>query len=172
MKISEVQIFPHYYESYFKLISTEISLMDLLEYRKAEILNFYNSIPDTKWDFEYAEGKWSIKKLVRHIIDAELIFCYRALSFVRGEKASLLGWSENEYADAIDDSKLNKESLINSLTLQLNYTQDLFSNFTEVDLQKIGNANNLDTEVGAIGFCIIAHELHHRTIIKERYLNT
>jgi DinB superfamily len=171
MKLSDVQVFPHYYESYFILISPKMELMDLLIQRKTEILEFYNSIPDIKWAYQYAAGKWSIKKLVRHIIDAELIFCYRSLCFVRNEKNSLPGWSEDEYADAVDDSKLSKENILKSLTIQLDYTIDLFSNFSDVDLKKIGTANNLQSEVGAIGFCIVAHELHHRNIIKERYLN-
>lgn len=171
MKISEVEVYPHYYENFYKLISSEISLIELLDQRRNTILDFYNSIPIEKWDYKYQENKWSIKKLVRHIIDAELIFNYRTLSFVRGEKQALLGWSEDDYAENINEAELSSEKLLHSLNLQINYSYDLFSNFTIDDLKKIGNANGLDTEVGAIGFCIIAHELHHRNIIKERYLN-
>jgi hypothetical protein len=170
MKLSDVQIFPHYYETYFKQISQETELISTLDLRKNNVLEFYLSIPRDKWDFSYAEGKWTIKKLVRHIIDAELIFCYRALCIVRGEKKALPGWSEDEYADAVIDSELLANRLLKTLSLQLDYTADLFSNFSEIDLKKIGNCNQLDTEVGAIGFCIVAHELHHRNVIKERYL--
>ncbi len=171
MLVSEVNISPFYYINYFKLIEDGIPLLHLINQRKESSLNFYNAIPENQWDYQYAPDKWSIKKLVRHIIDAELIFDYRALSIVRGEKSKLLGWSENEYADTLNDTNLSKESLLKSLSLQIDYTADLFSNFSSEDLKKIGNANGYDTEVGAIGFAIIAHEMHHRMIIKERYLS-
>lgn len=32
-----------------------------------------------KWDYAYAEGKWTVKELVQHLIDCERIFSYRAL---------------------------------------------------------------------------------------------
>lgn len=171
MKLSEVQVFPHYYELYFKLISPETDLISRLEQRKKEVLEFYLAIPRDQWTYQYAKGKWSVKKLLRHIIDAELIFCYRALCLVRGEKGSLPGWSENEYADAVNNEDIIPNKLLKTLSIQLDYTADLFSNFSASDIKKIGNTNNLDTEVGAIGFCIIAHELHHRNIIKERYIS-
>lgn len=169
MFVSEISTYPFYYINYINLLPKDISLNHLLEGRKA-FLDFYQSIPENKWDYQYAEDKWSVKKLVRHIIDAELIFDYRALSIVRGEKNKLIGWSENEYAANTDESKLSKDGLIKSLTLQIDYTTDLFSSFDRKDLLKIGNANGHDTEVGAIGFAIIAHEIHHRNILNERYL--
>jgi len=169
MLLSHVKTYPPYYERMYEVISKEISLNDLLKQRK-QILQFYESIPDEKWAYRYAEGKWSIQKVVRHILDAELIFDYRALSIVRGEKNKLMGWSENEYADQVNEELLSKESLIQSLRIQLDYTSDLFLQFSSHDLKKIGNANGYDIEVGAIGFCILAHEIHHRNVIKERYL--
>jgi len=170
MLVSEVQVFPDYFEAYFKSIPSKFPLQKLLENRREEVYNFYDSIPEEKWSYRYAEGKWSIQKLVRHILDAELIFDYRALSFARGELQALAGWSEDEYASIVSEKDLNKTKLLQSLRLQLDYTADLFSNFSTEDLKKIGNANQYNTEVGAIGFAIVAHEIHHRNIIKERYL--
>lgn len=171
MFVSEVNIAPFYYIDYFKLIDGNFPLNHLLDQRKESVSIFYDSISDNKWDYKYAEDKWSIKKVVRHIIDAELIFNYRALSIVRGEKKTLMGWSESEYGSQVDDKFLSKEKLIKSLLLQLDYTADLFSNFSTEDLKKVGNANKYDTEVGAIGFAIVAHEMHHRAVISDKYLS-
>ncbi len=169
MKVSESSVYPNYYNYYKDLLPQDVSILHLIESRTNH-LDFYETIPEQKWDFKYAEDKWSLKKVVRHILDAELIFNYRALSIVRGEQAKLIGWNENEYADFIDDSKLTKEPLIKSLKHQFKYTIDLFSSFDRNDLMKIGNANGHDTEVAAIGFAIISHEIHHRGMIRERYL--
>jgi hypothetical protein len=50
-------------------------------------------------------------------------------------------------------------------------TLDLFTSFSNVDLKKIANANGFDTEVAAMGFSIIAHEMHHRAVISDKYLS-
>jgi hypothetical protein len=36
-------------------------------------------------------------------------------------------------------------------------------------MEQIGIINNHETSVGAMGFAIAGHEIHHRNIIKERY---
>lgn len=169
MILKDLSVYPAYYTAYFQAVPDTISIHRLLDSR-LEHLAFYESIPEERWSYAYETGKWSIQNVVRHIIDAELIFDYRALSFVRGEKNKLMGWSENEYAAQVDESRLNKESLLRSLELQMRYTADLFAGFDRNDLQKIGNMNNHDTEVGGIGFAIIAHEIHHRGVIQNRYL--
>jgi hypothetical protein len=34
-----------------------------------------------KFDFRYAEGKWTIKEIIQHVIDTERIFSYRDTYF-------------------------------------------------------------------------------------------
>src|SRR4029079_13069488 len=55
-------------------------------------------IPESRGDYRYAEGKWTIKTLIGHMIDAERIFSYRALRLARGDKTPLPGFEENSYA--------------------------------------------------------------------------
>jgi uncharacterized damage-inducible protein DinB len=170
MRVSELEFFPPYYSEAYKKLAQDIPLLHLLEQRQKNI-EFYRTIPESQWTYSYEKGKWSIQKIVQHIIDAELIFCYRALAVARGEKKPLMGWEPDEYAAIIDESSLNKEKLLTSLELQMKYTINLFSQFSPSDLKKIGNANGYDTEVAAIGFSIIAHEMHHRNVIQDKYLN-
>jgi len=170
MLVSELESYPPYYEEAYKKLPTNFPLLQLLSDR-IKYIEFYREIPDSQWTYSYAEGKWSIKKLVRHILDAELIFCFRALSTVRGEQKSLMGWDPDAYTETIDESSLIKDSLLTSLKLQMRLTLDLFTSFSNVDLKKIANANGFDTEVAAMGFSIIAHEMHHRAVISDKYLS-
>jgi uncharacterized damage-inducible protein DinB len=170
MLVSELEFYPPYYEEAYKKLPADFPLLQLLSDR-IKYIEFYREIPDSQWTYSYAEGKWSIKKLVRHILDAELIFCFRALSTVRGEQKSLMGWDPDAYAETIDESRLIKDSLLTSLELQMKLTIDLFTTFSSEDLKKIANANGFDTEVSAMGFSIIAHEMHHRAVISDKYLS-
>jgi hypothetical protein len=38
-----------------------------------EFIKFVQNIPMDKFDFRYAEGKWTIKEIIQHVIDTERI---------------------------------------------------------------------------------------------------
>lgn len=169
MRVTDLEFYPPFYSEAYKKLAQDIPLLHLLDQRLS-YLDFYRTIPESQWVYSYEKWKWSIQKIVQHLIDAELIFCFRALSVVRGEKKPLMGWEPDEYAATIDETNLTKEKLLTSFELQMKYTHNLFSHFSTEDLKKIGNANGFDTEVAAMGFSIIAHEMHHRNVIINNYL--
>src|SRR5262245_4541703 len=47
--------------------------------------------------YAYAEGKWTIRQIVGHLIDGERVFGYRALCIARGETQNLPGFDQNAY---------------------------------------------------------------------------
>lgn len=128
------------------------------------------SIPDEKWNYRYAEGKWSIKELVQHVIDTERIFAYRALCIARGETANLPGFDENQYAAASEGDARSKSDLLNELRTVQKSTILLFQSFSESHLAKTGIVNQNRIDVRSIGFMTAGHKLHHNNILRERYL--
>lgn len=170
MLVTDLQFYAPYYAEAYKKLAQDIPLLRMLEQRPM-ILEFYKNIPEALWSYSYAQDKWSIQKIVQHWLDAELIFCYRALSTVRGEKKPLMGWEPDEYAACIREADLSKEKLLKSIDIQVKYTHHIFSQFSPIDLAKVGNANGYDTQVAAMGFAILAHEMHHRNVIQDKYLN-
>lgn len=171
MLVTDLQFYAPYYAEAYKKLAKDIPLLRMLEQRPL-IREFYKEIPEYHWCYSYAESKWSIQKIVQHWLDAELIFCYRALSTARGEKKPLMGWDPDEYATYIREEELSKEKLLKAIDIQVAYTHYIFSQFSPTDLAKVGNVNGYDTQVAALGFAIIAHEMHHRNVIQDKYLNT
>lgn len=165
----DVTIFPAYFENYLSMIKEE-DLLEATKNRVGTILGFYGEIPIEKWEYAYAEGKWTIKEMVQHLLDSELVFLYRIMSIVRGEKQALLGFDENEYAKNMDLAHVSPEAMLNSLTLQAMYTYNFVKQITASDWKKEGTANNNKVQAGAIAFAIIGHDYHHRNKIKELYL--
>ena len=128
-----------------------------------------NSIPESKADYAYAEGKWTVKQLLQHMIDAERIFAHRALWFARKSPAPLSGFDENAYADIADVSKRSLQSLIDEMKAVRKSTEFLFGSFSEDELNTAGTANNNPITVKALGFVTLGHFLHHKHILEERY---
>ena len=77
-----------------------VNLIEELEISLHDFIRFVQNIPMDKFDYRYAEGKWTIKDIIQHIIDCERIFAYRALRFSRNDKTPLASFEEDDYAAA------------------------------------------------------------------------
>jgi uncharacterized damage-inducible protein DinB len=160
---------PQYYHNYINQVQGD-NIPSIFTQHQQEPLAFLNTIPNEKWDYAYAEGKWTIKELVQHIIDSERIFCYRALCFARKDKTSLPGFDENTYAQYSKANNRTKEDLLAELSIVQKGAATLFASFDEEQLNATGTANGKPIYVLGIGFIIVGHTLHHLNILKERYL--
>ena len=160
---------PEWYHKYVNQIS-ESSATDALRANTKKAFDFLEAIPDEKWNYRYAEGKWSIKEMVQHLVDSERIFNYRAVCIARGEKASLPGFDENEYAATSKADARSKDDLLSEFECVRQSTQKLFASFDEGQLSATGIANNSSVTVNGIGFIIPGHVQHHLNILTERYL--
>ena len=160
---------PEFYHNYLRQVA-HLTLADALAQHSTELPTLLRDVPEEKWSFRYAVGKWSIKEVVQHIIDAERIFCYRALSFARGEKAAFPGFDENEYAAAARADNRTKRDLLQEFDVVQQGSSLLFASFDEAHLAASGTANNNSIYVEAIGYIIAGHCRHHVQILRERYL--
>ncbi len=130
-----------------------------------------HSIPADKIDYRYAEGKWSVREVLCHILDAERIFAYRALRFARNDSTPLHSFDENLYAPEANAGGRSLKKIADEFTHLRASTVDMFEGFTEEMLRRHGIAGTNDITVLAYGFVIAGHETHHRKILAERYLN-
>jgi uncharacterized damage-inducible protein DinB len=159
-----------FYANYIAQVSDECTLQEELEISLHRFIKFVQDIPMDKFDYRYAEEKWTIKDIIQHIIDAERIFVYRALRFARFDKTDLPGFEENDYADVANANNRSVMDLLTELSAVRQATLLLFKTFSELQLIEIGTANNNPMSVRAIGFVIIGHQNHHQRIFEERYL--
>ena len=134
------------------------------------MVSFISNISSEKLEYRYAEGKWTIKDILLHLIDAERIFAYRALRIGRGDKTPLAGFEENGYVINANANSRSVESLINEFQLVRKSTLELFQNFSEEQLAYLGTSSDNIISVRAIGFIISGHQNHHLKVIVERYL--
>lgn len=168
-EISPSEYMP-FYEGYIKQAGS-IDLITGIEKAFESTLRFYQSISDEKMECRYVEGKWTIKDIIQHHIDAERVFAYRALRFAREDKTELPGFEENSYANSSRGNSRSKDSLIEEYQAVRNSTLSLFKSFDDDVLLRIGVASGGEMSVRATSFIIIGHEAHHCNVIKERYLD-
>jgi uncharacterized damage-inducible protein DinB len=148
----------------------ENHVYDALQNGVNRTLDFFALLPDEKWSYRYAEGKWDIHEILGHMIDTERVFAYRALSFARGDAQHLPGYEENDFAANSNASRRAPSDLMQEYTNLRLSTLDLFKSFDPEVLARTGTANENVNSVRAIGYLLAGHEIHHMNIIRERYL--
>ena len=161
--------FQKYIQRYLDLIPSDNWLEELKD-SGDQTLEIYQQFSEQQSEFAYAEGKWSLKMLLQHLIDAERIFVYRALRFSRNDQTELAGWDEEDYTKNYFLEEISLKSLLEEFEYLRKSTVLFFENLNENILSRKGIANKNEISVETIGKLIVGHNIHHLNIIKERYL--
>jgi hypothetical protein len=127
------------------------------------------TLPETIGDHRYADGKWTVRTLIGHMIDAERIFSYRALRIGRGDATPLPAFDENAFALAAESDERRVAELVAELLVARDSTTRLFASLPDTAWARTGTANNVSVSVRAIAFITAGHSLHHLSILKDRY---
>ncbi len=159
-----------FYGTYINAVSTEYPLVEELEISLHRFIKFVQDIPMDKFDYRYAQGKWTIKDIIQHLIDSERIFAYRALRIARNDQTPLPGFEENDYAAVANSNQRNIQSLLTEYSTVRQSNIFLFKGFSDEELLRIGTASGKQISVRALGIIIIGHQNHHQRIFEERYL--
>lgn len=132
--------------------------------------DFIYSLPEEKLAYRYAEGKWTIKELLVHLVDDERIYAYRALRFARNDKTELPGFEQDDYARYSGANERDIKEIMKEFATVREATISLFEGFDSEALMRAGMADGKVMSVRAAAYHIAGHELRHINIIKERYL--
>lgn len=162
--------FAPYYGTYINKVENKDLLPALVE-NLDSFSAFLKSIPPDQLEYRYAEGKWTVKEVIVHLLDAERIFAYRALRFARNDKTDLAGFEENDYVPQSNAANQTAQSLLAEFQAVRNASITLFKSFTPEMCLRSGKANGKEISVRSLGFIIVGHTIHHQQTIRERYLN-
>src|SRR5436190_11919076 len=149
-----------YYERYISLVA-DGDIVGTLGKQLEETLALIHGIPEARGGFRYAEGKWSIKELIGHVIDSERVFAYRALRFGRGDATPLSGFEQDDFVRGADFDKRSLSDLASEYEHVRRATISLFANLEETAWNRRGAANNTEVSVRGIAFIVAGHERHH-----------
>ena len=146
---------------------------DLLQTLRAQLdetLALVRGLPEERGGHRYAPGKWSIREVLSHVIDAERIFAYRALRIGRGDATPLASFDENAYAAAANADARTLVDLAEELEHVRLGNLALFRGLDDEALARRGTASGGEVSVRALAWIIAGHERHHVSLLRERYL--
>lgn len=158
-----------YYERYISLVPAG-DVVATLSRQLDDTLTLLRGLSEERADSRYAPGKWSIKELVGHVIDAERIFGHRAFRFARNDLQPLPGFEQDGYVAAADFGRRRLNELAAEFEHLRRANLYLFGSLDETAWLRRGTASDSEVSVRALAYIMAGHEAHHMRILRERYL--
>jgi hypothetical protein len=158
-----------YYEKYISLVPEE-DVVEVLARQRKELSQMFHHVSDSVGTFAYAEGKWTVKEVLSHLIDGERMFAYRVFRIARGDMTPIEGFEQDGY---IENSHANRRSiseLLDEFKLLRKANVMFFKNLEADDWTRVGIANNVEVSVRSLAWIMAGHIRHHVAILQERYL--
>lgn len=169
--------YPAYSHIYLDLLADDGKILEHLWTNFLAIKEYVYSLPEEQLYYRYAEGKWTIKEILVHLIDDERIFAYRALRYARNDSTPLHGFDQDDYAASSQANARSLDSIIEEYEAVRRSTILLFENLPDDSFMRKGAGIDTDGSivnertVRGLAHHIAGHELRHFNIIKERYVN-
>src|SRR5687767_10660649 len=116
-------------------------VLGTLKKQHGETLRMLSRLGEKKSRHRYAPGKWSIREVLGHVIDAERVFTYRALTFARADAGPLPGFDENGWAAASNADARTLKTLRDEFDVLRETTLALFKSFGPEQLTRTGVAS-------------------------------
>jgi hypothetical protein len=157
-----------YYQGYVAHVSEE-EILPVLRSQLDALDVLLNRVTPEQETYRYAEGKWSIREIVGHLIDGERVFGYRAFCIARGETRNLPGFDENEYMLRAPYNQIDLEDLLSELRLARLSNIAMLRNLDDEAWMRVGTANDAQVSVRALAFIMAGHLRHHMGVLRERY---
>jgi hypothetical protein len=167
MKRSDINSPPNYYDRYINLVP-DVELSQAFDDSIRQLNDLDRNLLARIGDKSYSPGKWTIKDIVQHLIDAERIMGYRALMFARRDP-SAPGFEQDEFAEAANANRRTADDLLDELLSVRRATKALYDSFDDDMLRARGVSWEYEVGVLDLAFIIIGHQTHHFNVIAERY---
>jgi hypothetical protein len=161
--------FDPYYQKYISLVPEE-EIIPALTGQIDDLSKLFENVSEEIGTFAYAEGKWSVKEVLSHLIDGERMFAYRALRVARGDKTPIEGFEQDGYIENSHANRRPLAELIREFDLLREANVIFFSNLESADWVRTGTANNVEISVRSLAWIMVGHVRHHVAILRERYL--
>ena|ERR1700752_2284570 len=159
-----------YYQQYVNHV-TEAEILPVLRSQMDDLDVLLERVPADRETYRYADGKWSIREMIGHLIDGERVFGYRAFCIARGETQDLPGFEQDDYLRTAPYNHIELEDLLSELRLIRLGNIAMFRTLDEESWTRVGMANGNQITARALAFIMAGHLRHHMSVLRERYLN-
>jgi uncharacterized damage-inducible protein DinB len=160
--------YPAFFAGYVATIADQSDGLAALE-RQRPMIAALAGIPAELASYRYGEGKWTVKDVIGHVIDAERVFSDRLLRIARGDQTPLPAFDENTYAQVSNAARREVSDLVNELRAVREASIALVRSLEDGVLGNRGTVRAGPMTARAQVFIMAGHFAHHAKVLTERY---
>ncbi|MBL4678649.1 MAG: DinB family protein [Mucilaginibacter sp.] len=158
-----------YAANYVNLVPQGEDVLQILADNQQSTFNLFSKLTNGQAMYAYAEGKWTLKEVLGHMIDTERVFSFRAFVFSR-EDISLPGFDQDTYVNSTNYNSRTIQDLANEFKAVRESTLYLYRSFSDEQLNRSGVASGALVKVAALIYMTAGHELYHLKAVREKYM--
>jgi uncharacterized damage-inducible protein DinB len=158
-----------FHETYISKIG-DGNILDILQSQQESTYALFKGLPADKALYAYAEGKWTVKQALGHMIDTERVMTYRAMRFARNDDTQLPGFDQDEYVLNSRHNQFDLADMAEEFRLLRMANLHFFKSLNAEEKQRYGLASGNRVTVNALMYIVAGHEAHHMWLFKEKYL--
>lgn len=158
------------FAGYVARIGEAEDVMAVLAGQLDEVLGRLGAVPESRGDYRYAPGKWSLKDVVGHLSDTERVFTYRALRIGRGDTTPLPSFDDQAWVAEVGADERTLADMLEEWSDARRATIGLFRHLPAAAWVRRGIASDQPISVRALAYVIAGHARHHLAVVEERYI--
>lgn len=147
----------------------EGGIVDVLSAQVHELRALAQRVAPERELFAYAPGKWSLRQLFGHLVDAERVFGFRLYCFSRGDANPLPGFDENAYVERAPSQRVPLAEHLRELAHLREANLCVIRRLGPLEWLAKGTANGREVSVRALAWILGGHLRHHLAVVRERY---
>jgi uncharacterized damage-inducible protein DinB len=159
---------PEFFKTYLADIEDDADGLAALE-RQHRVIAALGRLSADQAAHRYADGKWTVREVLGHMIDAERILAYRLLRIARGDQTPLPSFDENQYAARSNADRRDIADLADEMAIVRQGSLALARSLDEQALASRGVVRAGEITARAQLFVIPGHFEHHAKILRDRY---
>lgn len=148
----------------------EGDILSVLEDQNAAVRKIFLEISAEKADYRYAEGKWTIRELIAHVLDTERVFGFRAFWFSRNAESDQPGMDQDRFVDYCGADLRDIADMAEELFEIRQSHIRMFRGMNAEMMQRSGIASGVSFTVRTLPYIMAGHLQHHVNVLQEKYL--
>lgn len=159
--------------AYYLKLAPEENLLTALHSSLEEMRTLLAAFSADREDHRYAPGKWSVKEVGQHMVDAERYLGFKAFASSRDDQDIVLYHPKwNTYLAGSEVERRSLAEIAEELESVRLGTIALFRHMSDEQGRRMVPSHDSYHQVSAAayGYCIVGHMRHHLGVLRERYL--
>jgi DinB superfamily len=116
-------------------------LLDKFRSGPGKLERSIDGLTEEELEFRPAPGKWTIREIVIHLCDSEIVGSHRIRKIFAEDNGLLIGYDQDQWAKRLNYGKRNLSLAVDLFRLLRKSTAELFEDATESDWQRVGTHN-------------------------------